>query len=316
MNTILQSEKERLLKIEESLSRFVIGQETAISAIANAIRRSRSGIADPSKPNGVFLFLGPTGVGKTELSKQLSNFLFDSEDSLIRIDMSEYTEKHNASRLVGAPPGYVGYEQGGCLTEDIRRKPYSVILLDEIVKAHPEVLNLLLQLFDDGRLTDGQGRIVDFKNTIIIMTSNIGHMSSEEDNKLDDIRKNIKNELEIHFRPEFLNRIDDIVAFKPLNKNDIEKITESQINLLKDRIHKMTNLKISVDKKVIQYIAKQGYDPVFGARPIKRKIQTLVENEISKKMLNDEFKNHKHINIGLKGDEILITKSSKLQEVS
>ena len=316
VNTILQSEKERLLKIEESLSRFVIGQETAISAIANAIRRSRSGIADPSKPNGVFLFLGPTGVGKTELSKQLSNFLFDSEDSLIRIDMSEYSEKHNASRLVGAPPGYVGYEQGGCLTEDIRRKPYSVILLDEIEKAHPEVLNLLLQLFDDGRLTDGQGRIVDFKNTIIIMTSNIGHMSSEEDNKLDDIRKNIKNELEIHFRPEFLNRIDDIVAFKPLNKNDIEKITESQINLLKDRIHKMTNLKISVDKKVIQYIAKQGYDPVFGARPIKRKIQTLVENEISKKMLNDEFKNHKHINIGLKGDEILITKSSKLQEVS
>ena len=173
-----------------------------------------------------------------------------------------------------------------------------------------------MQLFDDGRLTDGQGRIVDFKNTIIIMTSNIGHMSSEEDNKLDDIRKNIKNELEIHFRPEFLNRIDDIVAFNPLNKNDIEKITESQINLLKDRIHKMTNLKISVDKKVIQYIAKQGYDPVFGARPIKRKIQTLVENEISKKMLNDEFKNHKHINIGLKGDEILITKNSKLQEVS
>tara|TARA_B100000949_G_scaffold204871_1_gene194716 strand:- start:2983 stop:5568 length:2586 start_codon:yes stop_codon:yes gene_type:complete len=316
VNTILQSEKERLLKIEESLSRFVIGQETAISVIANAIRRSRSGIADPSKPNGVFLFLGPTGVGKTELSKQLSNFLFDSEDSLIRIDMSEYTEKHNASRLVGAPPGYVGYEQGGCLTENIRRKPYSVILLDEIEKAHPEVLNLLLQLFDDGRLTDGQGRIVDFKNTIIIMTSNIGHISSEEDNKLDDIRKNIKNELEIHFRPEFLNRIDDIVAFKPLNKDDIEKITESQINLLIDRIHKMTNLKISVDKKVIRHIAKQGYDPVFGARPIKRKIQTLVENEISKKMLSDEFKNHKHINIGLKGDEILITKSSKLQEVS
>ena len=231
VNTILQSEKDRLLKIEESLSKFIIGQEKAISAIANAIRRSRSGIADPSKPNGVFLFLGPTGVGKTELSKQLSNFLFDSEDSLIRIDMSEYTEKHNASRLVGAPPGYVGYEQGGCLTETIRRKPYSVILLDEIEKAHPEVLNLLLQLFDDGRLTDGQGRIVDFKNTIIIMTSNIGHVSPNTEVKLDDIRKNVKDELESHFRPEFLNRIDDIIVFKPLNKNDIEKITESQINL-------------------------------------------------------------------------------------
>lgn len=316
VNTILQSEKERLLKIEESLSKYVIGQDKAISAIANAIRRSRAGIADPSKPNGVFLFLGPTGVGKTELSKQLSNFLFDSEDSLIRIDMSEYTEKHNASRLVGAPPGYVGYEQGGCLTEDVRRKPYSVILLDEIEKAHPEVLNLLLQLFDDGRLTDGQGRIVDFKNTIIIMTSNIGHLSSNYDEKFEDIRKSIKEELENHFRPEFLNRIDDVVAFKPLDENDIEKITETQINLLKDRIHEMTNLKVSVDKKVIKHIAKKGYDPIFGARPIKRKIQTLVENEISKKMLSDEFKNQKFINIGLKGDEVTITKSSKLKEVS
>ena len=316
VNTILQSEKERLLRIEESLSKFVIGQDKAISAIANAIRRSRSGIADPSKPNGVFLFLGPTGVGKTELSKQLSNFLFDSEDSLIRIDLSEYTERHNASRLVGAPPGYVGYEQGGCLTETIRRKPYSVILFDEIEKAHPEVLNLLLQIFDDGRLTDGQGRIVDFKNTIIIMTSNIGHVSANGDSSPEDIRKNIKNELENHFRPEFLNRIDDIVAFKPLDRDAIEKITELQINLLRDRIHKMTNLKISVERKVIQFISKQGYDPVFGARPIKRKIQTLLENEVSKKMLSNEFKNKKYINIGLKGDEILITNSSKLQEVS
>jgi len=316
VNTILQSEKDRLLKIEESLSKFIIGQEKAISAIANAIRRSRSGIADPSKPNGVFLFLGPTGVGKTELSKQLSNFLFDSEDSLIRIDMSEYTEKHNASRLVGAPPGYVGYEQGGCLTETIRRKPYSVILFDEIEKAHPEVLNLLLQLFDDGRLTDGQGRIVDFKNTIIIMTSNIGHVSPNTEVKLDDIRKNVKDELESHFRPEFLNRIDDIIVFKPLNKNDIEKITESQINLLRDRINEVTNLKINIEKKVVQHIAKQGYDPVFGARPIKRKIQTLIENEISKKMLSDEFKSKKYINIGLKGDQIFITNNGKLQEVS
>ena len=316
VNTILQSEKERLLRIEECLSQYVIGQDKAISAIANAIRRSRAGIADPSKPNGVFLFLGPTGVGKPELSKQLSNFLFDSEDSLIRIDMSEYTEKHNASRLVGAPPGYVGYEQGGCLTENIRRKPYSIILLDEIEKAHPEVLNLLLQLFDDGRLTDGQGRIVDFKNTIIIMTSNIGHLATNDDDKFEDIRKNIKEEIEQHFRPEFLNRIDDVIAFKPLNRNDIEKITEAQINLLKDRIHQMTNLKVSVDKKVIQHIAKKGYDPIFGARPIKRKIQYLVENEISKKMLSDEFKNQKFINIGLKGDKVVITKSSKLQEVS
>ncbi len=316
VNTILQSEKDKLLKIEESLSRFVIGQERAISAIANAIRRSRSGIADPSKPNGVFLFLGPTGVGKTELSKQLSSFLFDSEDSLTRIDMSEYTEKHNASRLVGAPPGYVGYEQGGCLTETIRRKPYSVILLDEIEKAHPEVLNLLLQIFDDGRLTDGQGRIVDFKNTIIIMTSNIGHVVPNTQNKINDIRKNIKDELENHFRPEFLNRIDDIVAFKPLDKSDIEKITESQINLLKDRIQEVTNLKINIDKKVIHHVANKGYDPVFGARPIKRKIQTLIENEISKMMLSNEFKNKKNINIGLKGDQILITNNSKLQEVS
>ena len=316
VNTILQSEKDKLLKIEESLSKFVIGQEKAISSIANAIRRSRSGIADPSKPIGVFLFLGPTGVGKTELTKQLSNFLFDSKDSLIRIDMSEYTEKHNASRLVGAPPGYVGYEQGGCLTETIRRKPYSVILLDEIEKAHPEVLNLLLQIFDDGRLTDGQGHIVDFKNTIIIMTSNIGHKSSNTNDRLDDIRKNTKDELENYFRPEFLNRIDDIVAFNSLNITDIERITELQINLLKDRICEVTNLKVSVDKKVIQFIAKQGYSPIFGARPIKRKIQALIENKISKKMLSNEFKNKKYINIELEGNEISVINSSKLQEVS
>ena len=230
--------------------------------------------------------------------------------------MSEYTEKHNASRLIGAPPGYIGYEQGGCLTETIRRRPYSVILLDEIEKAHTEVLNLLLQIFDDGRLTDGQGRVVDFKNTIVIMTSNIGqdhHKDTDDNNK---IRQNIREELENKFRPEFLNRIDDIVAFKPLSEEVIEKITYNQITELCDRIHNITNIKVNVNKQVIKHIAKLGYDPSFGARPIKRKIQSLLENEISKKILNNEFDGAKSVSVNFEKEKIVFKNASSMEEAS
>tara|TARA_B100000686_G_scaffold355355_1_gene473366 strand:+ start:46548 stop:49139 length:2592 start_codon:yes stop_codon:yes gene_type:complete len=316
VNTIVQSEREKLLNLETFLSKFVIGQSASISAISNAIRRSRAGISDPTKPNGVFLFLGPTGVGKTELSKQLAQFLFNSEESLVRIDMSEYTEKHNASRLIGAPPGYVGYEQGGCLTETIRRKPYSVILLDEIEKAHTEVLNLLLQIFDDGRLTDGQGRVIDFKNTIIIMTSNLGHDYHTDTDDSNKVRQNIRDELENKFRPEFLNRIDDIVAFKPLSKETIEEITHNQIAVLCERINKITNIKINVTKQVIKHIAKLGFDPSFGARPIKRKIQNLLENEISKKILNNELVDIKTVTVSLEKDKIIFKNTSTMEAAS
>ncbi|HET9207619.1 MAG TPA: AAA family ATPase, partial [Burkholderiaceae bacterium] len=266
------------------------GQDEAISAVANAIRRSRSGLSDPNRPTGSFLFLGPTGVGKTELCKALAGFLFDSEEHMVRIDMSEFMEKHSVSRLIGAPPGYVGYDEGGQLTEAVRRRPYSVLLLDEIEKAHPDVFNVLLQVLDDGRLTDGQGRTVDFKNTVIVMTSNLGsqmimQMAGQPSER---IRDAVWNEVKAHFRPEFLNRIDETVVFHALDAKHIESIARIQLKVLEQRLEKM-DMKLDVSPEALAEIAKVGFDPVFGARPLKRAIQQRIENPVARLVLEGRF---------------------------
>jgi ATP-dependent Clp protease ATP-binding subunit ClpB len=300
---MMVSEKQKLLNLENKLALSVIGQDNAVSSVSNAIRRSRAGISDPHKPNGVFLFLGPTGVGKTELTKELSLVLFDNDDSLVRFDMSEFSEKHNVSRLIGAPPGYIGYEQGGALTEIIRRKPYSVILLDEIEKAHPEILNILLQVFDDGRLTDGQGRVVNFKNTIIIMTSNLGaeHFTQSKFN----IKEKIKEVIKSSFKPEFINRVDDIIAFNQLSQDCLNKITSRQLNKLSSRINKELNINITFDQSVVNNISKIGENNTYGARPIKRKIQTLIENELSRMIISDEITKGCSYTFSFKDEELL-----------
>ncbi|MGD9634945.1 MAG: ATP-dependent chaperone ClpB [Pirellulales bacterium] len=287
---LMQGEREKLLLMEDKLHERVIGQDEAISAVANAIRRSRSGLSDPNRPTGSFLFLGPTGVGKTELCKALAYFLFDSEEHLIRIDMSEFMEKHSVARLIGAPPGYVGYEEGGYLTEAVRRKPYSVILLDEVEKAHHDVFNVLLQVLDDGRLTDGQGRTVDFKNTVIVMTSNIGsHMIQAMVGKpYEDVKDAVWDELKNHFRPEFLNRIDETVVFHGLDAQHIAKIAKIQLRVLEQRLAKM-DLHLSVSPAALEELAKVGFDPVFGARPLKRAIQQRIENPLSRLILEGRF---------------------------
>ena len=287
---MMQGEKEKLLKMEGKLHDRVVGQDEAIGAVANAIRRSRSGLSDPNRPTGSFLFLGPTGVGKTELCKALAGFLFDSEDHLIRVDMSEFMEKHSVARLIGAPPGYVGYEEGGHLTEAVRRKPYSVLLLDEIEKAHPDVFNVLLQVLDDGRLTDGQGRTVDFKNTVIVMTSNIGSpiIQSMVGQPAEDIKDAVTDELKNYFRPEFLNRIDETVVFHALDAKNIESIARIQLKVLFARLAKM-DLALDVSEAAIGELAKVGFDPVFGARPLKRAIQQRIENPLSKLLLEGRF---------------------------
>ena len=287
---MMQGEREKLLLMEAKLHERVVGQDEAISAVANAIRRSRSGLSDPNRPTGSFLFLGPTGVGKTELTKALAGFLFDGEEHLIRIDMSEFMEKHSVARLIGAPPGYVGYDEGGYLTEAVRRKPYSVILFDEIEKAHPDVFNILLQVLDDGRLTDGQGRTVDFKNTVIVMTSNIGspiiqRMSGQPQ---DEIKEAVWEELKTHFRPEFLNRIDEIVVFHGLDAAHIAEIAQIQLHVLEQRMQKM-DLALDISPVALQELAKVGFDPVFGARPLKRAIQQRIENPLSKALLEGQF---------------------------
>ena len=287
---MLQGEKDKLLHMEEKLHERVVGQDEAISAVANAIRRSRSGLSDPNRPLGSFLFLGPTGVGKTELCKALAGFLFDSEEHLVRIDMSEFMEKHSVARLIGAPPGYVGYEEGGYLTEAVRRKPYSVLLLDEVEKAHPDVFNVLLQVLDDGRLTDGQGRTVDFKNTVIVMTSNIGShlIQAMVGQDSDDIKEAVWGELKNHFRPEFLNRIDETVVFHALDAQHIAAIAKIQLQLLQTRLAKM-DLELQVSDAALADLAKVGFDPVFGARPLKRAIQQRIENPLSKLLLEGRF---------------------------
>jgi ATP-dependent Clp protease ATP-binding subunit ClpB len=287
---LMQGERDKLLVMEGKLHDRVVGQEEAITAVANAIRRSRAGLSDPNRPTGSFLFLGPTGVGKTELCKALAGFLFDSEDHLIRIDMSEFMEKHSVARLIGAPPGYVGYEEGGYLTEAVRRKPYSVILLDEVEKAHPDVFNVLLQVLDDGRLTDGQGRTVDFKNAVIVMTSNIGShkIQAMVGKPYDDIKEAVWEELKDHFRPEFLNRIDETVVFHALGVKEIESIAAIQLKILQARLLKM-ELTLDVSHAALAELAKVGFDPVFGARPLKRAIQQRIENPLSKLILEGKF---------------------------
>jgi ATP-dependent Clp protease ATP-binding subunit ClpB len=290
VSKLMQGERDKLLQMEAKLHERVVGQDEAITAVADAIRRSRAGLSDPNRPLGSFLFLGPTGVGKTELCKALATFLFDSPDHMVRIDMSEFMEKHTVSRLIGAPPGYVGYDEGGYLTEAVRRKPYSVLLLDEVEKAHPDVFNVLLQVLDDGRLTDGQGRTVDFKNTVIVMTSNLGSQLIMQmvGQPSDDIRDAVWGEVKQHFRPEFLNRIDETVVFHALDQKNIESIAKIQLKVLEDRMAKM-EIKLDVSPAALAEIAKVGFDPVFGARPLKRAIQQRIENPVAKLILEGRF---------------------------
>ena len=290
VSRMMQGEREKLLRMESVLHDRVVGQDEAVTLVSDAIRRSRAGLSDPDRPYGSFLFLGPTGVGKTELCKTLAGFLFDSEDHLIRIDMSEFMEKHSVARLIGAPPGYVGYEEGGYLTEAVRRKPYAVILLDEVEKAHPDVFNVLLQVLDDGRMTDGQGRTVDFKNTVIVMTSNLG---SHEIQRLvgedkDVIRHAVMNEVRGHFRPEFINRVDEIVVFDALNEKNIQAIARIQLQRLEERL-RARDLSLLVSEEALAEIAKAGFDPLYGARPLKRSIQQMIENPIARLMLEGRF---------------------------
>jgi len=290
VSKMMQGERDKLLKMEDRLHQRVVGQDEAVSLVSDAIRRSRAGLSDPSKPYGSFLFLGPTGVGKTELTRALADFLFDSDEHLIRIDMSEFMEKHSVARLIGAPPGYVGYEEGGYLTEAVRRKPYSVVLLDEVEKAHPDVFNVLLQVLDDGRLTDGQGRTVDFRNTVIVMTSNLGsqHIQSMMGKPYDAIKEVVWDELKSHFRPEFLNRIDEVVVFHGLQSQHIEKIAGIQIQRLAARMEKQ-EMRLEVSDAALAELARVGFDPVFGARPLKRAIQQQLENPVAKLILEGKF---------------------------
>jgi len=296
---MLQSDREKLLKLEEELGKRVAGQKEAIQAIADSVRRSRAGLQDPKKPIGSFIFLGTTGVGKTELAKALAEFLFNDENAMVRIDMSEYQERHSVSRLIGAPPGYVGYEEGGQLTEAVRRKPYSVILLDEIEKAHPDTFNILLQVLDDGRLTDNKGRIANFKNTIIVMTSNIGsHIiqdnfskmtSDNEEQVVEDTRNEVFELLKKTVRPEFLNRVDEIIMFKPLSRKEIKKIVEIQFKQIQKRLEE-SGIKIEASEEVYHELAQLGFDPQFGARPLKRVMQRVILNELSKQILAGHVK--------------------------
>lgn len=291
VSKMMQGEREKLLHMEEELHKRVVGQKEAVIAVSNAVRRSRAGLSDPNRPSGSFLFLGATGVGKTELSKALANFLFDSDDAMIRIDMSEFMEKHSVSRLVGAPPGYVGYEEGGTLTEAVRRKPYSVVLLDEVEKAHPDVFNILLQVLDDGRLTDSQGRTVDFKNTVIIMTSNLGSAAIRElgDNApATEVKAVVMEAVGEHFRPEFINRIDEVVVFQQLGQSQIRGIADIQLDRLRARLHDR-EIGLELDDSAFDQLVAVGYDPVFGARPLKRAIQAEIENPLASRILSGEF---------------------------
>lgn len=302
---MMEGERDKLLKMEEVLHRRVVGQDEAVRAVSDAIRRSRSGLADPNKPYGSFLFLGPTGVGKTELCKALAGFLFDSEDHLIRIDMSEYMEKHAVARLIGAPPGYVGYEEGGYLTEQVRRKPYSVILLDEVEKAHPDVFNILLQVLDDGRLTDGQGRTVDFKNTVIVMTSNIGsqHIQQMGTQDYEAVKEVVMEDVKEHFRPEMINRIDEVVVFHGLDQDNIRNIAKIQLKGLEKRLEKQ-NLRLTVSDAALDIIAKAGFDPIYGARPLKRAIQSEIENPLAKALLAGNYAPESEIRVEADGDRL------------
>jgi ATP-dependent Clp protease ATP-binding subunit ClpB len=309
VSKMMQGEREKLLQMEAKLHERVVGQDEAVRLVSDAIRRSRAGLADPNRPYGSFLFLGPTGVGKTELCKALAGFLFDSEEHLIRIDMSEFMEKHSVARLIGAPPGYVGYEEGGHLTEAVRRKPYAVILLDEVEKAHPDVFNVLLQVLDDGRMTDGQGRTVDFKNTVVVMTSNLGSQMIQQmsGNDYQVIKLAVMGEVRTHFRPEFVNRIDEIVVFHALDEANIKSIAKIQLGMLAKRLAAM-EIKLDVADSALAEIAKAGFDPVYGARPLKRAIQAEIENPLAKRILEGEFGAKDTVKIAAKGGAIQFNK--------
>lgn len=320
VSKMLQSDKQKLLEMEDALHHRVMGQDEAVSAVANAVRRSRSGLSDPNRPNGSFLFLGPTGVGKTELCKTLAEFLFDTEEAMVRIDMSEFMEQHSVARLIGAPPGYVGYEEGGYLTEAVRRRPYSVLLLDEVEKAHPDVFNILLQVLDDGRLTDGHGRTVDFRNTVIVMTSNLGSDRIQEklssDNLINDpdaylkVKEDVLSVVSRHFRPEFINRIDETVVFHPLLASQIRGIAEIQIELLDKRLHD-NDLALKVSDAVLDRLSELGYDPVYGARPLKRAVQTWVENPLAQKVIQGLYLPGDTVTIDVEDGELVFGKQEK-----
>jgi len=300
VSKMLEGEREKLLRMEEVLNKRVVGQDEAVRAVSDAIRRSRAGLADPNRPNGSFLFLGPTGVGKTELCKALAEFLFDTEEAMVRIDMSEFMEKHSVARLIGAPPGYVGYEEGGYLTEAVRRRPYSVILLDEVEKAHPDVFNVLLQVLDDGRLTDGQGRTVDFRNTVVIMTSNLGSQVIQElagEANYAKMKSAVMDIVGQHFRPEFINRVDDIVVFHPLGRAQLRSIVDIQLGYLRKRLADR-DISLVLDDSARDVLAEVGFDPVYGARPLKRAIQQRVENPLAQRILRADFG---------PGDTVLVT---------
>jgi ATP-dependent Clp protease ATP-binding subunit ClpB len=304
VSKMLEGEREKLLRMEDALRERVVGQDEALRAVSDAIRRSRAGLADPNRPNGSFLFLGPTGVGKTELCKALAMFMFDTEDALVRLDMSEFMEKHSVARMIGAPPGYVGYEEGGYLTEAVRRKPYSVILLDEVEKAHPDVFNVLLQVLDDGRLTDGQGRTVDFRNTVIVMTSNLGsqliqRMAGEEN--YERMKTAVMEVVGEHFRPEFINRVDDIVVFHPLGAAQLRQIVVIQLGYLRRRLAER-EMGLELNEAALERLAEAGHDPVYGARPLKRAIQTRIENPLAQEILKGRFRPGDTIAVDVGGD--------------
>jgi ATP-dependent Clp protease ATP-binding subunit ClpB len=300
----MEGEVEKLIQMEERLRERVVGQDEAIEAVANAVRAARAGLQDPNRPLGSFLFLGPTGVGKTETARALAEFLFDDEQALVRIDMSEYQEKHTVSRLIGAPPGYVGYEEAGQLTEAVRRRPYSVVLFDEVEKAHAEVLNVLLQLLDDGRLTDAQGRTVDFRNTIVIMTSNLGSQwITEAGLSWDEIRERVRTAVQSHFRPELLNRIDEIVIFRPLALEQIKQIVDIQLRGLRGRLAER-KIELELTPAAAELIARQGFDPVYGARPLKRAIQKEIVQPLAVRLLRGEFHDGDRIVVDLEKEQI------------
>jgi len=306
---MLEGDREKLLRMEEELHQQVVGQDEAVTAVANAVRRSRAGLSDPNRPNGSFLFLGPTGVGKTELCKALANFLFDSPQAMVRIDMSEFMEKHSVARLIGAPPGYVGYEEGGYLTEAVRRRPYSLLLLDEVEKAHPDVFNILLQVLEDGRLTDGQGRTVDFRNTVIVMTSNLGSDLIQElagEANYDKMKSAVMSVVGNHFRPEFINRIDETVVFHPLAKEQIRGIAHIQLQGLLQRLRER-DLQMDIDDAVVDMLVETGFDPVYGARPLKRAIQQKLENPLAQEILAGEFAPGATIKASLKDDSVVFS---------
>ena len=311
VSKMMEGDREKLLRMESALHKRVVGQEEAVVAVSNAVRRSRAGLSDPKRPNGSFLFLGPTGVGKTELCKALADFLFDSEDAMVRIDMSEFMEKHSVARMIGAPPGYVGYEEGGYLTEAVRRRPYSLLLLDEVEKAHPDVFNILLQVLDDGRLTDGQGRTVDFRNTVVVMTSNLGsdliqEMAGEEN--YEAMKSAVMNVVGSHFRPEFINRIDESVVFHPLARDQIRGIAEIQLRSLEERLAER-ELQLELSPAFMDHLVAAGYDPVYGARPLKRAIQQMLENPLAQRILSGEFEPGQTIRVDIEGDSTLFTHS-------